>query len=112
MPGSARASILIVEDEAIVAEDIRQTLLNQGYDPFAVAASAEEAISHSLERCPDLVLMDIRIQGPFDGIAAAAALRERFDTPIVYLTAHADNRTLARAKSIDPYGYLIKPVKP
>jgi signal transduction histidine kinase len=112
MPGTTPAAILIVEDEAIVARDIQQTLAEQGYDPFAIAASAAEALSHSWQRCPDLVLMDIRIKGPDDGIVLAAALRERFAAPIVYLTAHADDATLERAKSTEPYGYLIKPVKP
>lgn len=112
MPGTTPAGILIVEDEAIVARDIQQTLAEQGYDPFAIAASAVEALSHSRDRCPDLVLMDIRIKGPDDGIVLAAALRERFSAPIVYLTAHADDAMLERAKSTEPYGYLIKPVKP
>jgi signal transduction histidine kinase len=105
------ASVLIVEDEAIVAQDLRQTLLEQGFDAFAVASSAEEAIATATDRRPDVVLMDIRIKGATDGISAARALRERFGMPIIYLTAHADARTLARAKSTEPSGYLLKPVK-
>ncbi|MEO8183350.1 MAG: response regulator [Deltaproteobacteria bacterium] len=104
------ASVLIVEDEAIVAQDLRQTLLEQGFDAFAVASSAEEAIATASDRRPDVVLMDIRIKGPTDGISAARKLRELFGMPIIYLTAHADARTLARAKSTDPSGYLLKPV--
>jgi two-component system, cell cycle sensor histidine kinase and response regulator CckA len=104
-------SVLIVEDEAIVAEDLRQTLAEQGFDAFAVASSAEEAIASATHRRPDVVLMDIRIKGPTDGVSAARTLRERFGTPIIYLTAHADARTLARVKSTDPSGYLLKPVK-
>jgi signal transduction histidine kinase len=112
MEAAQRApSILIVEDEAIVAHDLRQTLAEQGFDAFAVASSAEEAIATAASKRPDVVLMDIRIKGPTDGIAAAQALRERFGTPIIYLTAHADARTLARAKSTEPSGYLLKPVK-
>jgi signal transduction histidine kinase len=110
--GAARLpSVLIVEDEAIVAHDLRQTLVEQGFDAFAVASSAEEAIATATDRRPDVVLMDIRIKGPTDGIAAARTLRELFGTPIIYLTAHADARTLARVKGTDPSGYLLKPVK-
>jgi AmiR/NasT family two-component response regulator len=105
------ASILIVEDEAIVAQDLRQTLLEQGFDAFAVASSAEEALARAADKRPDVVLMDIRINGGTDGIATARALRERFGTPVIYLTAHADAGTLERAKSTEPSGYLLKPVK-
>jgi signal transduction histidine kinase len=112
MEAAQRApSVLIVEDEAIVAHDLRQTLAEQGFDAFAVASSAEEAIATAASKRPDVVLMDIRIKGPTDGIAAAQALRERFGMPIIFLTAHADARTLARAKSTEPSGYLLKPVK-
>ncbi|HKO92615.1 MAG TPA: response regulator [Polyangiaceae bacterium] len=104
-------SVLIVEDEAIIAEDLRQTLVEQGFDAFAVAASGEEALAQAAVRRPDVVLMDIRIQGPLDGVAAAKALRERFGVPIIYMTAHADDRTLERAKSTEPLGYLLKPVQ-
>ena len=110
---SARAhepGILIVEDEAIVAHDLQQTLTEQGYDAFAVAASADEALLRAAERCPDLVLMDIRLKGMRDGISAALELRKRFGAPVVYLTAHADDRTIDRAKISEPYGYLLKPV--
>jgi signal transduction histidine kinase len=106
----AAAAILIVEDEAIVAHDIQQTLIEQGYDAFAIAASADEAIAHASVRCPDLTLMDIRLKGKQDGIGAASILRERFGAPVVYLTAHADDRTIERAKLSEPYGYLLKPV--
>jgi signal transduction histidine kinase len=104
-------SVLIVEDEAIVAHDLRQTLAEQGFDAFAVASSAEEALARAADQRPDVVLMDIRIKGGADGIAAAQALRERFDTPIIFLTAHADAGTLERAKGTEPSGYLLKPVK-
>jgi two-component system cell cycle sensor histidine kinase/response regulator CckA len=112
MEAARRApSVLIVEDEALVAQDLRQTLAEQGFDAFAVASSAEEAIATAADKRPDVVLMDIRINGPTDGIAAARALRERFGMPVIFLTAHADARTLASAKGSDPSGYLLKPVK-
>jgi PAS domain S-box-containing protein len=104
-------SVLIVEDERIVAKDLQQTLAGMGYDAFAIASSADEAISRASENCPDLVLMDIRIKGNRDGIETAALLRARFGVPVIYLTAHADEATIERAKQTEPYGYLMKPVK-
>jgi two-component system cell cycle sensor histidine kinase/response regulator CckA len=106
------ASILIVEDERIVAMDLQQTLSGFGYDAFGIASSCEEALAKASEKGPDLVLMDIRIKGDVDGIGAAELIRTQFDIPIVYITAHADEATIARAKATEPFGYLLKPVKP
>src|SRR5881396_3203085 len=105
-------SVLIVEDERIVAKDLQQTLAGMGYDAFGIASSAEEAVARASERCPDVVLMDIRIKGRRDGIETAEILRQRFRVPVVYLTALADDGTIDRAKKTEPYGYLLKPVKP
>jgi len=104
-------SLVIVEDERIVAKDLQQTLVGMGYDAFAIASSGDEALRCVSERCPDLVLMDIRIKGLRDGIETAALLRQHFDVPVVYLTAHADEATITRAKATEPYGYLVKPVR-
>ena len=104
-------TILVVEDERVVARDIQRSLVDLGYRVPATAASAEQAIRLASERCPDLVLMDIRIKGERDGIEAATILRQRFDVPIVYLTAYADEPTVERAKLTQPFGYLMKPVK-
>ncbi|WP_394842336.1 diguanylate cyclase [Pendulispora brunnea] len=104
-------SVLIVEDERIVAMDLQQMLTALGYDAYAIASSATEAFARASEKRPDVVLMDIRIKGQMDGIRTAAVLREKFDVPIVYLTAHADDATIARAKKTAPHGYLLKPVK-
>jgi PAS domain S-box-containing protein len=104
-------SVLIVEDERIVAKDLQQTLSDLGYDAYAIAASADEAIARASERCPDVVLMDIRIRGKLDGIQTAEILRRQFGVPVVYLTAHADDATVERAKRTEPYGYLLKPIK-
>ncbi len=112
LPLQRMHAVLVVEDERIVAKDLQQTLDGMGYDAFALAASAEEAVARASERCPDVVLMDIRIKGQRDGIETAAILRERFGVPIVFLTAHADDATLERAKKTEPHGYLLKPVKP
>lgn len=92
-----------------MALDIQHMLTHLGYDVLATAASADDAIARASKTCPDVVLMDIRIKGERDGIEAAALLRERFDVPIVYLTAHADAATVERAKQTAPYGYLTKP---
>jgi len=105
-------SVLIVEDEAIIAQNIQELLFSLDYDAFAIASSSHEALARASERCPNVVLMDIRIKGELDGIATAALLRERFDVPIIYLTAHADAATIERATKTEPYGYLVKPIKP
>ena len=101
--------ILVVEDERIVAEDIRNTLLNRGYRVLSVASSGEQALEQAEEGNPDLVLMDMRIQGDMDGTETARRIRDRFGTPVVYLTAYADEATLDKAKLAEPYGYIIKP---
>jgi CheY-like chemotaxis protein len=110
-PARARTSVLIVEDEGIIAENLRELLIGLEYDAFAIAASSEEAVAKASERCPDVVLMDIRIKGKVDGIGTAQLLNEYFDVPIIYLTAHADAATIDRAKRTGPYGYLLKPVR-
>ncbi len=104
--------ILVVEDERIVATDIQRNLQRLGYLAPDAAASCEEALRFSSEAPPDLVLMDIRIEGDSDGIQTASLLRERYDVPIVFLTAYADAPTLKRATEVQPYGYLLKPVRP
>jgi len=109
-PREAR-HILVVEDEAVVAMELQRTLRHMGYEVPATAASGDEAVQLASERCPDLVLMDIRIAGARDGIETAATLRERFGLPVVFLTAYADDETLARAKRTEPLGYLVKPVR-
>jgi PAS domain S-box-containing protein len=107
----AAKTILVVEDERIVARDLQRSLTDLGYNVPVTAASADQAIMLATEHCPDLVLMDIRIKGKRDGIETASILRERFDVPIVYLTAFADEITLERAKATEPFGYLMKPVR-
>jgi signal transduction histidine kinase len=105
------ARILIVEDEQIVAKDLQQSLIDMGYDAFAIAASAEEAVAHASDKSPDVVLMDVRIQGDIDGIQTAAILKSRLPLSVIYLTAHADEVMIDRAKRTEPHGYLLKPVK-
>ncbi|HET6336855.1 MAG TPA: ATP-binding protein, partial [Polyangiales bacterium] len=103
--------VLVVEDERVVAKDLQRTLTNLGYEVPITVATADDAIRAASERCPDLVLMDIRIKGARDGIETAEILKSQFDVPVVYLTAYADQQTVARAKLTEPHAYLLKPVK-
>jgi len=103
------ARILIVEDERITAEDLRDILTDLGYTITASVASGADAIARVQESPPDLALMDIRIKGEMDGTETARILRERFNVPVVYLTAHADRATVSRAKLAEPLGYITKP---
>jgi len=103
--------ILVVEDEAVVAEDVRIKLKGLQYDVAAVTGSGEEAVKLAETERPDLVLMDIRLEGPIDGPEAAQRIRDRLGIPVVYVTAYADDRTLARAKITEPYGYILKPFR-
>ena len=101
--------ILIVEDERITAEDLHDILTEMGYQVTAIVSSGAEAIREAEQNPPDLALMDIRIKGDMDGTETARILGERFDIPVVYLTAHADRETLQRAKRAKPLGYIVKP---
>jgi PAS domain S-box-containing protein len=106
----AKAKVLIVEDEAIIAKDLEWRLRGMGYEVPFVVASGEEAISKAEESNPDLVLMDIMLRGTMDGIEAANQIRTKADIPIIYLTAYIDEEILERAKITEPFGYLIKPI--
>lgn len=106
---STKRRILIVEDQRLIAADIESTLRRMGYEIVGNVAEGEEAIGVATEKRPDLVLMDIRLRGPMDGVQAAASIRELVDIPVVYLTAYADEETIVRARRTSPYGYLVKP---
>lgn len=101
--------ILIVEDESIIAEDISDSLISLGYRITGMVYSGEEAIEAAAKCRPDLVLMDVNLQGEIDGITAAAEIRARFQIPVVYLTAYADENTLRRVNATKPFGYIVKP---
>ncbi len=101
--------ILIVEDEGIIAEDISDSLISLGYRITGIVYSGEEAIQSVTEFRPDLVLMDVNLQGEIDGITAAEEIRGRFQIPVVYLTAYADENTLRRVNATQPFGYIVKP---
>ncbi len=103
------ARILVVEDEALIADDLERTLVRLGFKVPAVVADGEHAIESARTLMPDLVLMDIKLRGSLDGIDAARAIRERFETPVVFLTSHSDAATLSRASTARPHGYVMKP---
>lgn len=103
------ARILVVEDESIVAFNLQQRLSQMGYDVPAIAVSGEESIDLVQQTQPDLVLMDIHIQGDMDGIDVAAQLQQSNPVPVIYLTAYSEDSTLERARKTRPYGYLLKP---
>lgn len=101
--------VFVVEDEGIIAADIQDRLTALGYEVPATAATGEEALEKIPQYSPDVVLMDIVLQGQMDGIEAAAEIREKHRIPVVFLTAHADESTVKRAKITEPFGYILKP---
>ena len=101
--------ILVVEDERLIAEDIKRTLNRLGYDVTDTVSTGKKALLSIEEDKPDLVLMDIVLAGEMNGITVAEKIRNRYRVPVVYLTAYADHSTLERAKQTEPYGYIIKP---
>ena len=101
--------ILIVEDEAVVALDLKLNLQALGYAVLGVVASGEKAIDLAAQQLPNLILMDVRLQGAMDGIEAAAAIRRQHDIPVIFLTSHSDADTVQRAARTAAYGYLTKP---
>jgi diguanylate cyclase (GGDEF)-like protein/PAS domain S-box-containing protein len=101
--------VLLVEDESIIAMDVQQRLERLGYQVVAQAASGKDAIYHATEKNPDLILMDVKIRGPIDGIETAAQIRTMCDIPVIYLTAFADENTIKRASLTEASGYLLKP---
>jgi DNA-binding NarL/FixJ family response regulator len=107
----ARYSVLIVEDERIVAKDLQRTLEGVGYDVIGTAASADETLALCAQQVPDVVLMDIRIKGAVDGIDTAQQLLDTYGLHVIYLTAHSDVASIDRAKRTKPHAYLLKPVK-
>jgi diguanylate cyclase (GGDEF)-like protein/PAS domain S-box-containing protein len=108
---ATKIQILVVEDEIVVAEDIKDILEEFGYGVLNIVDSAEKAIIEVAKIQPHLVLMDIRLKGKMDGVQAAAEIWHNYQIPIVYLTANSDLSTLQRAKITEPFGYITKPFK-
>ena len=109
MEASGDIRILIVEDELIIAEDIRTKLISLGYNVTGMAMTADEAEQILESDKPDLVMLDILLKGERDGIDLARLIREHYKIPFIFLTSHADRDTVERARKVMPDGYLIKP---
>ncbi|NEO56438.1 MAG: EAL domain-containing protein [Okeania sp. SIO3B5] len=105
----SKSKILIVEDESIIAEDLADSLTIMGYTVIDIVSSAEEAILIAVEKQPNLILMDVMLQGEMDGITAAEQIHLSSQIPIIFLTAYTDEKTLQRVKATNPFGYIIKP---
>lgn len=103
--------IMIVEDELIIAENIKRALQKDNHEICAVVMSGEESLKLTKKLRPDLVLMDIILSGKITGVEAAREMHEKYGTPIIFLTAYADEKTLEGAFASDPYSYLVKPVR-
>jgi len=110
MPNAQSFKVLLVEDEGLIARDIAQRLEGLGHRVAGIVGTGEEAVE--MAAGADIVLMDIRLDGPMDGIEAARTIRLRHGVPVIFLTAHADRSTLVRAKQAEPFGYIVKPVAP
>jgi CheY-like chemotaxis protein len=104
-------TIMIVEDEFIIADDIRTSLEKMGYAVCGLAASGLKAVKMAKEKHPDLILMDIMLKGDMDGIEAADIIRKECNINAIFLSAYSDDTILAKAKTTLPYGYLLKPFK-
>jgi CheY-like chemotaxis protein len=104
-----KSRILIVEDERIVAEDLRFMLESEGYSVAGLVPSGEQAIAKAAETKPDLVLMDVSLDGEMDGISAAEVIRGEHGTPVIFLTAFSNPQTLGRARETDAFGFIVKP---
>ena len=107
-----RACILVVEDDALIASHIGMVLDEAGYGITGIVGSGPEALSLAAEKSPTLVLIDILIAGPIDGIELACALRERFDVPAIFLSGIIDQGVMERARAARPLGFLHKPFRP
>ncbi len=105
----AATRVLVVEDEPIVSLDVTRRLQRMGYEALPTATTGEHAVERALAERPDIILMDIMLDGDIDGIDAAARIRSVRPIPIIYISSHADDETLQRAKITEPFGYILKP---
>jgi len=107
----AKTNVLVVEDESIVSKDIQHSLKKLGYNVVGAASTGERAFELASSEKPDIILMDIMLKGSINGIETAERVKKELNIPVIYLTAYADEATLAKAKVTEPYGYIIKPFK-
>ena len=101
--------VMIVEDEAIVSIDIRENLINFGYQVVGISSSGEDTIKNALKNRPEIILMDIELEGEMNGIETARQIKSQLDIPVIYLTSFSDDTMLAKALETEPSGYLLKP---
>ena len=109
MPGDSKGKILVVEDEALVARELESQLTNMGWEVAGIAYGSE-AVELARRTQPDLLLTDIRLKDGINGIEVAQEICQEIDIPVVFLTAYSDDQTVEKAKSVTPFGYIIKPV--
>ncbi len=107
----SKANILIVEDEAIIAKEIKASLENMGYAVTSIVKSGKEAVEKAKQEHPDIILMDIKLEGEMDGIESSELVQNSLDIPVIFLTAYADEEKLDRAKLTLPFGYVLKPFR-
>ncbi len=107
----AKTNVLVVEDESIVSKDIQHSLKKLGYNVVGAASTGEKAFELAASEMPDIILMDIMLKGDINGIETAERVKKELNIPVIYLTAYADESTLAKAKVTEPFGYIIKPFK-
>lgn len=107
----SKINVLVVEDESIVSKDIQHSLKKLGYNVVGASATGDKAIELAGSENPDIVLMDIMLKGEMNGIEAADQIKGKYSIPVIFLTAYADESTLAKAKITEPYGYILKPFK-
>lgn len=101
--------ILIVEDEPLIAEDISETLQDAGYGVSGIAHNANDAINILKSSSPSLVMLDIKIDGPIDGLMLGRIIKDDFNLPFIFLTSFTDPETVAKVKELNPYGFIVKP---
>ena len=104
--------VLIVEDEVLIAKHLEEILLQNDYSIVGISHDSESALDHISSRDPQLIILDINIEGTKDGIEVAEFVRKKYDIPIIFLTALSDLKTLERAKKVNPAAYIVKPFKP
>ena len=107
----SKINVLVVENESIVSKDIQHSLKKLGYNVVGASSTGELAIELVRSTSPDIVLMDIMLKGDINGIETAKIIKENYSTPIIFITAYADEATLSKAKLSEPSGYIIKPFK-
>ena len=104
-----KTKVLVVEDEGVVAINVKMALLGRGYNVLPIAISGNSALLYAAQYHPHVVLMDIRLHGDMDGIDTASLIHNQYKIPIIYTSAHNDKETMNRVKYTEYFGFLVKP---